>query len=223
MKKINKKQKGITLVALIITIIIMLILVGVSVSVAINGGLFRTAKQAVIGTEKQIIYDQILSSIQFTDIGEIDIDSTYEKAKAILEPQVKSVSDIIEGVFDVEGGNGTYTYTITEDEIIMGLEEDDVIVSPAINDFEIEVTYNSSAGTLTIVPTDSNVPTISDFSTYQAQSRTLQIDGEPVENGVTWTGNTATYIVPDNNTSSIAEIQVILDSYMGAGRITTTE
>ncbi len=42
-----KKQNGITLIALIITIIVMLILVGVTVNVALNGGLFDTAKQAV--------------------------------------------------------------------------------------------------------------------------------------------------------------------------------
>lgn len=41
-----KEQKGITLVALVITIIVMLILVGVSVTVALKGGLFDTAKQA---------------------------------------------------------------------------------------------------------------------------------------------------------------------------------
>ncbi|MBQ2917325.1 MAG: type II secretion system protein [Clostridia bacterium] len=41
-----KGQKGITLVALVITIIVMLILVAVSVSVALNGGLFDKAKEA---------------------------------------------------------------------------------------------------------------------------------------------------------------------------------
>ena len=41
-----KKQKGITLIALVITIIVMLILVGVSVSVALNTGLFITAKES---------------------------------------------------------------------------------------------------------------------------------------------------------------------------------
>ena len=40
-----KKQKGITLIALIITIIVMLILVGVTVTTAINGGLFKKAKE----------------------------------------------------------------------------------------------------------------------------------------------------------------------------------
>ena len=46
-----KNQKGITLIALIITIIVMLILVGVSVTVALNGGLFETAKKAVDDTK----------------------------------------------------------------------------------------------------------------------------------------------------------------------------
>ena len=41
-----RNQKGITLVALVITIIVMLILVAVSVTVAINGGLFTQAKEA---------------------------------------------------------------------------------------------------------------------------------------------------------------------------------
>lgn len=41
-----KGQKGITLVALIITIIVMLILVAVTISVALNGGLFTKAREA---------------------------------------------------------------------------------------------------------------------------------------------------------------------------------
>lgn len=42
-----KGQKGITLVALVITIIVLVILVGVSVSVAINAGLINNSKNAV--------------------------------------------------------------------------------------------------------------------------------------------------------------------------------
>lgn len=41
-----KGQKGITLIALIITIIVMLILVGVSITVVIQSGLLNTAKDA---------------------------------------------------------------------------------------------------------------------------------------------------------------------------------
>ncbi len=55
----KKRNEGITLIALIITIIVMLILVGVTVSVALNGGLFSTAKYAANRTieekEKELI------------------------------------------------------------------------------------------------------------------------------------------------------------------------
>lgn len=48
-----KEQKGITLVALVITIIVMLILVGVSVTVALKGGLFESAGQAATNTKAE--------------------------------------------------------------------------------------------------------------------------------------------------------------------------
>jgi len=46
-----RTEKGITLIALIITIIVMLILVGVTVTVTLNGGLFEKAKDAANRTE----------------------------------------------------------------------------------------------------------------------------------------------------------------------------
>lgn len=57
-----KGQKGITLVALVITIIVMLILVGVSVTVAINGGLFTSAKSGAANTQKAANAERNLSS-----------------------------------------------------------------------------------------------------------------------------------------------------------------
>ena len=42
-----KEQKGITLIALVITIIVLVILVGVTVSVTINSGLIPNSKKAV--------------------------------------------------------------------------------------------------------------------------------------------------------------------------------
>ena len=46
MKKIMKNQKGITLVALVITIVILLILAGISISTLTNTGIFEKAKDA---------------------------------------------------------------------------------------------------------------------------------------------------------------------------------
>lgn len=61
-----KEQKGITLVALVITIIVMLILVGVSISVALNGGLFTNAKDAANNTAVERNAEYNLSSGKVT-------------------------------------------------------------------------------------------------------------------------------------------------------------
>ena len=45
-EEIARKNNGITIIALIITIIIMIMLVGVSVTSSLNGGIFSTAKNA---------------------------------------------------------------------------------------------------------------------------------------------------------------------------------
>ena len=58
----TKGQKGITLIALVITIIVMLILVGVSVTVALNGGLFDTAERAADQTENVMDRENKLDS-----------------------------------------------------------------------------------------------------------------------------------------------------------------
>ena len=49
---LRNKDKGITLIALVITIIILLILAGISISALTNQGLFKNAKIAQNATEK---------------------------------------------------------------------------------------------------------------------------------------------------------------------------
>ena len=49
-----KSNKGITLIALVITIIVMLILVAVTISMAVNGGLFGYASDAATQTKENI-------------------------------------------------------------------------------------------------------------------------------------------------------------------------
>lgn len=47
-----RSQKGITLIALVITIIVMLILVAVTIRMAVDGGLFNYAKDASTKTNQ---------------------------------------------------------------------------------------------------------------------------------------------------------------------------
>ena len=54
----QNRNKGITLIALIITIIILLILVGVSINLAIKGDLFGSAEKAVSGTNDKTAQEQ---------------------------------------------------------------------------------------------------------------------------------------------------------------------
>jgi len=94
MKEKLKYKKGITLIALIITIIVMIILVAVSVTVALNGGLFTTAKIATgktelekdkellmavavgaLGEDGKVVY----ANIQLPEGFEKESDGTYTK------------------------------------------------------------------------------------------------------------------------------------------------
>ena len=71
MKKQEKKEKGITLVALVITIIILLILAGISITALIQTNLFQNAKEAKQKTENaQNIENGTLSSYE-EKIGDI--------------------------------------------------------------------------------------------------------------------------------------------------------
>lgn len=72
-----KSQKGITLIALVITIIVMLILVAVTITIAVNGGLFNYAKEAATQTNGALANEQNIGSGMVTVNGaaEADINS----------------------------------------------------------------------------------------------------------------------------------------------------
>ena len=79
-----KTQKGITLIALIITIIVMLILVGVSVSVALNTGIFKSAQGAAKNTQLAREDETALSNGTINikgQEGEINIDDYVASLK----------------------------------------------------------------------------------------------------------------------------------------------
>lgn len=68
-----KKEKGITLIALIMTIILLLILVGVSLNLLIKGDLFGSAEKAVSGTnakaeEQQTRVDELMGQMDRANV-----------------------------------------------------------------------------------------------------------------------------------------------------------
>ena len=108
-----RNNKGITLVALVITIIVMLILVAVSVSVALNGGLFDKAREASWRTVLAQIQEDVNLKIALYE-GEV--------ASGKLNEDVAELMGITEISSDLEKENyirTAYFYEyMTQDELI---------------------------------------------------------------------------------------------------------
>jgi len=112
-----KKQNGITLIALIITIIVMLILVGVTVNVALNGGLFQKAEQATKETEEKAILEEMLAMMEITDEGKINSSEIIKKMR-VKYPELKYDESTKNAT--ITGKLGTYNYIVSETEIKIG-------------------------------------------------------------------------------------------------------
>ena len=108
---ITKNHKGITLIALIITIIVMMILVAVSVTVALDGGLFGTAKDAASKTQIEAEKEMLLSAV----VGAIGTDAKVDLEKIQLPD---GFVEIKKGTYKSSKGN---VFTVSENgEIING-------------------------------------------------------------------------------------------------------
>ncbi len=98
-----KTQKGITLIALVITIIVMLILVGVTISISLQGGLFGYAKNAAKDTRNALEQEKTLANGDIIDYylnvsQEVQALPEYDKAE-------KTEGILTENAKYVEGTN----------------------------------------------------------------------------------------------------------------------
>ena len=109
-----KEQKGITLIALIITIIVMLILLGITTNIALNGGIVPKAKTATIKAEEEAILQEMLSMMKMTDNGIFNPEKIIEKMKKKYNVEYDKPDAIITGKL------GTYNYIVSETEIKIG-------------------------------------------------------------------------------------------------------
>ncbi len=96
----NRKQekhtsKGITLIALVITIIVMLILVAVTISMAINGGLFEKAGKATGDTRNAMDAEQQLADGRIQIAGKVyeSIDDYLAGKEAVLDYDKTKTND----------------------------------------------------------------------------------------------------------------------------------
>ena len=113
-QKFKNTQKGITLVALIITIIVLLILAMVSIKIAIDGGLITKAKDAtdthIIGAEKEAI------AIGYSEY-QIDLANNKPASLTVKDATTEQTSEGWKVTFSGTTGN---VYTINNKGKITG-------------------------------------------------------------------------------------------------------
>ena len=86
---INKnRDKGITLVALVITIIILLILAGITISSLTNTGIFGRAKEAKEKTQQAQRNEQEILSQYMDELNKQSSDEKFEKTKGVNKPEL---------------------------------------------------------------------------------------------------------------------------------------
>ena len=151
----KKGQKGITLIALIITIMVMLILVGVTINVALNGGIFDRAKDATQKTSREVSREQIVAAM----IGAYDNNGNFVKANIELPEETKWCTK--DENYLNASGEGNYVVTknnekfyvnptdgtvLDEEPQIQPIEVDDLIPT---EEEKKDAEFNSSDGAYT--------------------------------------------------------------------------
>ena len=110
-----RQNKGITLIALIITVIVMLILVGVTINVALNGGLFKKAETAKVQTEKAVEEEQLMTAIVTAYDAKTGVVDKYTLQTELTKQGNWQISG--EGTYEVTSPKGNI-YTVLQDGTI---------------------------------------------------------------------------------------------------------
>ena len=125
-----KRNQGITLIALIITIIIMLILVGITINIAMDGELFGKANEAI--KQQKIAEDRE----RLETAKEAERIEGYEDPENEPYPDVDDYFDrlVEEGIINnkdedvVDNGDDTYEVTTKEEHVFKVTETEDEII-----------------------------------------------------------------------------------------------
>ena len=88
-----KQEKGITLIALVVTIVVLLILAGVRISLVLNNnGVISKAKDSKNSTERGQAQDEVNLAINYLQIEDATSTLTREDKRKILEDELRKIS-----------------------------------------------------------------------------------------------------------------------------------
>lgn len=141
MKKILKQKKGITLIALVITIIVLLILAGISISMlAGDNGILQKVTDAKEKTERQSVIEQARTDVlgyqaenKGTDLNKVQLQSVLEKYfKDVPDLTDMKESEILKTKLDTLPNYGDYNIEV--DKIFNGRLLGDNPIQTTISD-----------------------------------------------------------------------------------------
>ncbi len=173
-----KKERGITLIALVITIIVMLILVIVTINVAVNGNLFKNAKEASAEMQKQADREELYIAIAAAyneKTGLVD----FDRLKQELGDRWEADGDSLPCVFTkIETGN---SFVVYEDGTISDAEN-------TKTDFDVQLTILEKLENSTRVKlTADTSKLVSKEEMYNKLNQLLGIEGENIPSSQTVT------------------------------------
>ena len=110
-----KKNGGITLIALVITIVLMLILASITINVAINGGMFGYAQKAIddteIASEKETLTQASILAVAEDKRGKLSKEDFQKKLDKIAGEEKTTVYDTGEGFEVLFKNSGLYYFS----------------------------------------------------------------------------------------------------------------
>lgn len=191
-----RKQKGITMVVLIITIVIMLILVGATVTVSLNGELFdqtRKAKSNVeISNEKEIIQEAIIIAERKNKTGSITVENIQNAIDSITKENSAIAMDYDETIiikfteskryYQIDNNGYVKQYDMKEPEPTPEDSSRQVLSQMRYGVIEVEFLSDKSYD----VTNTANKPILKDGmkAVYWAKDETGEIDEENPANNV---------------------------------------
>ena len=192
MKK-TRKNKGITLVALVITIVILLILAGISIQAISNTGLFANAKIAKDESMKAQLKEEInlaIQSIQTEEIYKGNSVTLESLAGGQLEDTLTDITAELEGD-EINGEYKNYEYTI--DSNLKVTINGEVSGAKITGTAEVQTTSYVFEGTTVDVKVTANVTEGTITGIVAPEGATLKTDTSATEKVYT-VSKSGTYI-----------------------------
>ena len=185
----KNREKGITLIALVITIIILLILAGVGISTLTQTGLFDKANQA----QQKSKYANALEKIKLATMASYDEKGNLNKIDGISQ-ELKDIT------FDIEITVDGYVFTINKNGEISGTEKkEEITTDPTV---ELSYDFKNNSKNIEYIKLEG----ISD-SAGNNETVVYNTNLNEEKNGIIFDGNT-TYIQNNLNENLVFPITI---------------